>query len=99
MTGSARCALLRHSRGALEQAAGRHGVRDIRVFGSVARGDHTVESDIELLVELDRGRTLIDLIGFQRDAEEILGTRVSAAAPRFLKPRVRARAVREACPL
>ncbi len=45
---------------------------------------------------VEPGRTLIDLIGFQQAAEEIIGVRVDAAAPRFMKGRVRARAVRDA---
>src|SRR5437867_4653904 len=88
-------ALLRRSRPRLQSAARRHGVRDLRVFGSIARGDETAESDVDLLVELDAGRTLLDLIGFQQDAEEILGVDVHVAAPRFLKQRVRSRAMRE----
>lgn len=80
----------------LLQAARRHGIRHIRMFGSVARGEETEHSDIDLLVDLAPGRTLIDLIGFQQEAEDMLGVRVDAAAPRFMKSRVRARAVRDA---
>jgi predicted nucleotidyltransferase/DNA-binding XRE family transcriptional regulator len=89
-------ALLRRSRERLQKAARRYGVRDVRVFGSVARGEDTAESDIDLVVELDPGHTLLDLIGFQQAAEEILGVNVDVAAPRLLKDRVRARALREA---
>ncbi len=71
-------------------------MRNIRVFGSVARGEDTEASDIDLLVDLEPPRTVIDLIGFQQEAEEILGAPVDAAAPRFMKSRVRARALREA---
>jgi uncharacterized protein len=74
-------------------------VRDLRVFGSVARGDETPQSDIDFLVELDPGRTLLDLIGFQQDAEEILGVGVDVATARMLKDRVRIRALREARPV
>jgi hypothetical protein len=90
---------LRRGRERLLQAAERHGVRNVRVFGSVARGDETDRSDLDLLVDLDAGRTLIDLIGFRQEAEDILGVRVDAAAPRFMKQRVRARAMRDARPL
>ena len=89
-------ALLGRSRDRLQKAARRHGVRDIRVFGSIARGEDTAESDIDLLVELDPGRTLLDLIGFQQEAKGILGVDVDVAAPRIMKDRVRARAIREA---
>lgn len=91
-----RIALVRSARDRLRQAARRHGVRDIGVFGSVARGEQTGDSDVDLLVDLEPGRTLIDLIGFQQEAEDILGVRVDAAAPRFMKDRVRARAIRDA---
>jgi predicted nucleotidyltransferase len=86
-------------RAQLLAAARRRGVSNLRVFGSVARGDDTAESDIDLLVDLDRARTVLDLIGFQQDAERILGMRVDAVAPRFMKERVRARAVRDARPV
>lgn len=93
---TARLAMIRRLRGRLNKAARARGVRNLRVFGSVARGDETPDSDVDFLVELDPGRTLIDLIGFQQDAEEILGVGVDAAVPRFLKETVRARALREA---
>lgn len=88
-----------NARERLLQAAVRHGLRDVRIFGSVARGEATDESDIDLLVDLQPGRTLIDLIGFQQEAETILGVRVDAVTERFLKRRVRAGAVRDARPL
>jgi predicted nucleotidyltransferase len=93
---SGRLALLRRSRDRLLEAARRHGVHDIRVFGSVARGDEGAQSDVDLLVDLEPGRTLIDLLGFQQAVEDILGIRVDVVAPRFMKERVRARALREA---
>ncbi|MEP6694516.1 MAG: nucleotidyltransferase family protein [Chloroflexota bacterium] len=86
-------------RARLDVVARRHGVRNLRVFGSVARGNETPESDIDLLVELEPGRTLVDLIGFQQEAEKILGVGVDAATPRTMKTRVRARALREALPV
>src|SRR5439155_5626714 len=94
-----RLALIRQCRQRLLDAARRHGARNLRVFGSVARGDETPESDVDFLVELEPGRTLLDLIGFQQEAEEILGVGVDVAAPRMMKERVRARAMREARPV
>jgi len=88
--------LLRRSRERLQMAAQKYGVRDLRVFGSIARGDDTTGSDVDLLVELDPGRTLLDLIGFQQEAKEILGVDVDVAAPRLMKKHVRVRAMREA---
>ena len=96
---SNRLAAVRSARGALTAAARRHGVRDLRVFGSTARGEDSADSDIDLLVELDRGRTLLDLIGFKQDAETILGVRVDVVAPRFLKEPIRRRALAGALPV
>lgn len=87
---------LHESRAQVLQAARRHGIRNVRVFGSRARNEATQESDIDLLVDMEPGRTLVDLIGFQQDAETILGTSVDAVAERFLKPSVRAHALRDA---
>lgn len=88
--------LVRGSRDRLLAAASRHGIRDVKVFGSVARGEDDPASDVDLLVDLDPDRTVLDLIGFKQAAEDILGVPVDAVAPRFLKRRVRSRAVREA---
>lgn len=90
---------LRRSRAQLTAAARARGVSAIRVFGSVARGEATRASDVDLLVDLEPGRTLIDLIGFKHDAERILGQRVDVATPSLMKPRVRRRALRDARPL
>lgn len=97
--GAQRLGAVRSARERLLQAAVRHGLRDVRIFGSVARGEDTEGSDIDLLVDLEPGRTLLDLIGFQQEAETILGVKVDAVTERFLKRRVRDGAVRDARPL
>ena len=94
-----RLALIRRMRGRLDVAARRHGISDLRVFGSVARGEENPDSDVDFLVNLDRGRTLLDLIGFQQEAADILGVGVDVSVPRMMKERVRARAMREARPV
>lgn len=63
--------LLLRNRQAVLEAARRHGVRDVRVFGSVARGDDTAGSDVDLLVDL-QGRSAFDLIAFQDEAARAL---------------------------
>jgi predicted nucleotidyltransferase len=68
-----------------------HGARNVRVFGSVARGEQRAESDIDLLVDLDSGRSLMDLAGLLVDLETLLGGRVDVATEQMLKPRVRNR--------
>ena len=71
----------------------------MRVFGSVARGEGTPRSDVDFLVELDRGRTLVDLAAFRREAEEIIGLTVDVATPDMLKDRVREEVLVQAVPL
>jgi uncharacterized protein len=84
---------------ALHRAAARRGARNIRVFGSVARGDTGPASDVDLLVDLDEGHTLFDLAGFAEDATEILGRPVDVGTVGMLKERIRDRVLAQAVPL
>ena len=56
--------------------ARRHGASNVRVFGSVARGDSTAASDVDLLVDMEPGRSLFDLAGLWRELESVLKRRV-----------------------
>jgi predicted nucleotidyltransferase len=71
----------------------------VRVFGSIARDEAGPASDVDLLVELAPGRTLLDLVGFRRDATEALGIPVDVATPDMLKEHIRAEVLAEAVPL
>jgi uncharacterized protein len=88
--------LLRGHRKALLAAAARCGARDVRLFGSVSRGEQTPDSDVDLLVDLAPGRTLLDLAAFRRQAREILGVPVDVATADMLKERVRSEALTQA---
>jgi hypothetical protein len=88
--------LLRGHRKALLAAAARCGARDVRLFGSVSRGEQTPDSDVDLLVDLAPGRTLLDLAAFRRQAHEILGVPVDVATADMLKERVRNEALMQA---
>jgi len=90
--------LRRHRRRVLD-AARTHGVRRVRVFGSLARDEATSSSDLDLLVELEPGRTLLDLAAFRREAAEILGMPVDVATADMLKERIRDEVLEEALPL
>lgn len=79
--------------------ASRHGATNVRVFGSTARGTATVSSDVDLLVDLEPGRTLLDLGGLLMDVQSAISLRVDVAMERMLRPEVRTRAVQEAVPL
>jgi len=71
----------------------------VRVFGSVARGDDTETSDIDLLVDLDPRVGLLDIVGLERELSELLGVDVDVVPAATLKPRIRDRVLREAVPL
>ena len=79
--------------------AGRHGARNIRVFGSVARGEERDTSDLDLLVEWEAGRSLLDHVALVQDLEELLGTKVHLGTERSLHWYVRDRILKEARPL
>ena len=74
------------------------GVMRLAVFGSVARGDNTADSDVDLMGDFDRskGLNLFDMVGLESLLSEIVGTRVELFDRQMLKQPVRLRAVREA---
>ena len=76
--------------------AAHHGASNIRVFGSVARGDADDRSDIDFLVDLENGRSLFDLGGLLVDLEKLLGCSVDVVTENGLRPRIRERVLNEA---
>ena len=86
-------------RGKILTIAARHGARNVRVIGSFARGDARRDSDVDFLVELEPGRTLLDLGGLVMDLEAALGRPVDVATENGLRARVRERVLRDAVPL
>ncbi len=77
----------------------RHGARNPRIFGSVARGEEHSGSDIDFLVDMDAGRSLIDLISLQQELEARLDQRVDVLTPPSLNRHIRDRIMSEARPL
>ena len=73
------------------QAAARRGVKNIRVFGSLARGEATAASDVDFLVEMEPHRGLFDLSGFWLDLEDLLGCPVDVATPGAIEPQMKDR--------
>ena len=88
-------ALSRH-RSAILRAAARIKANDIRVFGSVARGEDTEASDLDLLVEVPKGTTLLDMASLQRELNDTLGVSVDVVTLLDLPERVRPRVERQA---
>jgi len=90
---------LKARREAIATIAERYGARNLRVFGSVVRGEADAASDVDFLVELEPGRSLFDLGGLLMDLQEHLRCKVDVMTPVMLKSRVRERILREALPL
>ena len=91
--------LLKEKRAAILDIAERHGARNVRVFGSVARGDFDEKSDLDILVDMDPGRSLFDHAALLLDLEELLGCKVDVVSGKGIKARIRERVLREAQPL
>jgi uncharacterized protein len=79
--------------------ASQRGARKVRVFGSVVRGDNRPGSDVDFLVDMEPGRTLLDLSGLVLDLEGLLGTSVDVVTETGLRSRIRERVLAEAVPL
>jgi predicted nucleotidyltransferase len=76
-----------------------YGARNLRVFGSVARGEGHARSDVDFLVDMEPGRSLFDRGGLQYELERLLGRTVDVVTERGLKARIRDRVLQEAVPL
>lgn len=81
------------------ELAARHGARRLRLFGSMARGEARPDSDVDFLVDLEPGRTLLDLGALLMDLQELLGRRVDLVEPRALHVAIRDRILLEAVPV
>ncbi len=91
--------LVNEKRADILALAAKHGARNVRIFGSVARGDADEQSDIDFLVQMEPGRSLFDLGGLQYDLEQLLGCRVDVVTEQGLKVRLREDVLREAVAL
>lgn len=76
-----------------------HGAYNVRVFGSVARGQAVADSDVDILVEMEEGRSLFDLGGLLMDLQDLLGCNVDVVTEKGLRSRIRSKVLHEAVPL
>lgn len=90
---------IREKREEILRIAEEHGARRVRLFGSVARREARADSDVDFLVELEPGRSLLDHAALMQDLESLLGCPVDVATYRGLRERIRDRVLREAIPL
>ena len=91
--------LLKSRRDRILQLAAQHGASNVRVFGSVARGEARPESDIDFLVEMDSGRSLLDLIELSQNLETLLQRKVDILTDGGLSPYLEQHIHAEAVPL
>jgi uncharacterized protein len=91
--------LIIHKRADILSLAVRHGARNVRLFGSIVRGEADAQSDIDILVDLEPGRSLLDLGGLLMDLQELLDCPVDVVTEKGLRPRLRERVLQEAVPL
>jgi predicted nucleotidyltransferase len=91
--------ILQDKREIILQVAAQHGARNVQVFGSIVRGEATSDSDLDLLVKLDPGRSLIDLIAIKQDLEDLLGCKVDIVTEAAISPYIKDQVLKEAVSL
>lgn len=91
--------LLRSRREHILQVAAQHGAHNVRLFGSIARGNAGPESDIDFLVQMESGRSLLDLIELSQELEALLQRKVDILTDGGLSPYLEQRFHAEAVPL
>ena len=91
--------LQRTKRNDILSLATKYGAYNVRVFGSVARGEADEKSDIDFLVNMEKGRSLLDLAGLAIDLEKLLGQNVDVVTEKGLRERMRERVLRDAVSL
>ncbi|WP_263785022.1 nucleotidyltransferase family protein [Salinibacter grassmerensis] len=89
----------REHRTEILQLAREHGAYNVRLFGSAARGEDHPDSDLDLLVKMESGRSLLDHVALKQDLEDLLGRDVDVVTEASLHPGLRDRVLREAVSL
>ncbi|HIK24041.1 MAG TPA: nucleotidyltransferase family protein [Thermosynechococcus sp. M3746_W2019_013] len=91
--------LVKAKREEILRITAKYGAHNVRVFGSVARGEADEQSDIDLIVEFEPERSLLDHAALWLELQELLGCKVDVVSERGIKPRIRERVLKEAVPL
>jgi uncharacterized protein len=73
-----------------------HGARNVRVFGSLARGDARPDSDLDILISLEPGRSLLDIVAIKQDLEDLLGRNVDVVTEAAISPYIRDQVLKDA---
>ena len=91
--------ILESKREDILRIAANYGASNVRVFGLVARGEAGAEGDVDLLIDLEPGRSLLDHVALLQDLEDILSLKVDVVNAKALHHCIRDRVLREATPL
>lgn len=91
--------LVKNKRDDILRIAEKHGAHNVRVFGSVARATDDETSDVDLLVDFEKGRSLMDLAGLEIELKELLSRKVDVVTTGGLSPYLKDRILAEAKPL
>lgn len=91
--------ILDNNRDEILRIAASYGAQDLRVFGSVSRGEAADTSDVDILVKLEPGRSLLDIIAIKQDLEDLLGCKVDVVTEDAISPYIREQILKEAVSL
>lgn len=91
--------VLKHKREEILRIATAHGAQNIRLFGSASRGEAGPKSDVDILVRLEPGRSLLDIIAIKQDLEDLLGCEVDVVTEEAVSPYIREQVLKEAVSL
>ena len=91
--------LVHEKRDEVQRIAAKHGARNIRVFGSVARGEIKAESDVDLLVTFSKPTSLLKMVGLERELSATIGRKVDLLTTKSVSPYLRNRILKESRPI
>ena len=91
--------VLKNKRDEILRIAAAHGAENIRVFGSASRGEAGPKSDVDILVKLEPGRSLLDIIAIKQDLQDLLGCEVDVVTEEAVSPYIREQVLKEAVSL
>jgi len=92
-------AKLKVKRNEIVQIAASHGAKNLRIFGSVARGQAKQSSDLDVLITLEPGRSLLDVVAIKQDLEDLLGCSVDVVTEDAVSPHIREQVLKDAVSL
>lgn len=92
-------AILKDKREDILRITSTHGARNVRVFGSLARGDSAPDSDLDILITLDPDRSLLDIIAVKQDLEDLLQVKVDVVTEAAISPYIREQVLKDAISL